>query len=404
MPIELNGAGEEVVGPIREALKSAQKARTVLFPTSESPPASSEIPPLEGAAGKLLGVNATEDGLEFKDPAEAGAGSFTDLDDAPSAYTGQAGKMVVVNEEEDGVEFSDPPPDVTGEFVDLENPQTVSGVKTFASSPRSTGEPDDDTSLLTRKQAGLLKFPHLNPAGSWFIRERMEYFANGGTESGNIGELGFSSSGAISYGGAYAFPTGRTVVLITGSTTDDSIGIFKPFATQIERLTALSCYFVTDFPSSATSAINDCAVWVGWGNGHLSGAAGWLLVGWDTAISPNFLIRKKGDLDAVETVVDTGVPVPTNATYWYPHFAIDIIGNQINNDYLGGGDLVRVIITANTSGMGMSVLYDGTTAPSQPIYTTGPIAEVITRGAQAKRIQMIGFEFRHASGFFLAQH
>ncbi len=127
MPIELNGAGEEIIAPIREALKAAQKARAVLFPASEDPPASSEIPSLEGAAGKMLVVNGTEDGLEFDDVPSGGGGgaeSFTDLDDVPAAYTGQAGKMLVVNGTEDGLEFDDVPSGGGGgaeSFTDLDD-------------------------------------------------------------------------------------------------------------------------------------------------------------------------------------------------------------------------------------------------------------------------------------------
>jgi hypothetical protein len=39
--------------------------------------------------------------------AASGGGSFTDLSDTPSAYTGQAGKYVMVNSTEDGLEFTD---------------------------------------------------------------------------------------------------------------------------------------------------------------------------------------------------------------------------------------------------------------------------------------------------------
>jgi hypothetical protein len=59
-----------------------------------------------GAAGKLVAVNGTEDGLEFVD---APSGSFEGLDDTPADYADAAGKLVAVNSTEDGLEFVDPP-------------------------------------------------------------------------------------------------------------------------------------------------------------------------------------------------------------------------------------------------------------------------------------------------------
>ncbi len=97
MPIELNGAGEEVVGPIREALMSAQKARTVRFPAAESPPGSSELPPLEGAGGKLLSVKASEDGLEFKDPVDAFPAAFTPMRKAGIEHSNLVGSVLEVD-------------------------------------------------------------------------------------------------------------------------------------------------------------------------------------------------------------------------------------------------------------------------------------------------------------------
>lgn len=58
MPIELNGADESVVGPIRESLKAAAKARALRFPDSEATPPSSELPDIATREGKLLGFAA----------------------------------------------------------------------------------------------------------------------------------------------------------------------------------------------------------------------------------------------------------------------------------------------------------------------------------------------------------
>ncbi|MEE4238747.1 MAG: hypothetical protein V2I51_18655 [Anderseniella sp.] len=47
-------------------------------------------------------------GTAWEAPAESGAAAFTDLTDSPAAYTGQQGKLVKVNATEDGLIFGDP--------------------------------------------------------------------------------------------------------------------------------------------------------------------------------------------------------------------------------------------------------------------------------------------------------
>ena len=53
--------------------------------------------------------HADWDVLAEKGEAGGGAEAFTDLTDAPNAYSGAAGKAVIVNGSEDGLEFGDPP-------------------------------------------------------------------------------------------------------------------------------------------------------------------------------------------------------------------------------------------------------------------------------------------------------
>lgn len=100
---ELNGADEATVGPIREALKASEKARSLRFPAAAAAPPSAEMPSLVGAAGKSLVVNATENGVDFAN--SVGATDFTALGDVPSSYVGQAGKKVIVKATEDGLDF-----------------------------------------------------------------------------------------------------------------------------------------------------------------------------------------------------------------------------------------------------------------------------------------------------------
>jgi len=58
-----------------------------------------------GQAGKVVAVNSGETALEFI-AGGGGASAFTDLSDAPSAYTSQGGKYVRVNTGETGLEFA----------------------------------------------------------------------------------------------------------------------------------------------------------------------------------------------------------------------------------------------------------------------------------------------------------
>ena len=142
MPIEINGADEATVGPIREALKAAALHSPTFTGTPAAPTAATatnntqvattafvhnaladagagvttfialtDVPATyTGQAGKLVAVNAGADALEFVDPPSGGgAADFTDLGDAPASYTGQAGKMVIVKATEDGLEFDDVP-------------------------------------------------------------------------------------------------------------------------------------------------------------------------------------------------------------------------------------------------------------------------------------------------------
>ncbi len=60
----------------------------------------------EGAAGMVVAVRATQDGLEFVVPSGgSGSSNFLDLTDTPNSYVGQHGKAVVVNDAEDGLDF-----------------------------------------------------------------------------------------------------------------------------------------------------------------------------------------------------------------------------------------------------------------------------------------------------------
>lgn len=72
---------------------------TIAFPSLSDVPGD-----YTGAAGWLVKVNATEDGLEFVDP-DLGTIGFLNLTDSPASYTGQGGSLVTVKSSVDGVEF-----------------------------------------------------------------------------------------------------------------------------------------------------------------------------------------------------------------------------------------------------------------------------------------------------------
>lgn len=76
-----------------------------------------------GAAGKIVTVNVSEDGLEFLDPSGIPI-AFIDLTDVPASYAGAAGQAVLVNGTEDGLEFGA----LASAFIDLTDvPASYSG-------------------------------------------------------------------------------------------------------------------------------------------------------------------------------------------------------------------------------------------------------------------------------------
>jgi len=87
-------------GDGRGAWAAATGGASAFTDLTDAPPAYT------GEAGKYVRVNATEDALEFAAGGGGGAGVFTDLTDVPSAYTGGAGKIVRVNSTEDALEFA----------------------------------------------------------------------------------------------------------------------------------------------------------------------------------------------------------------------------------------------------------------------------------------------------------
>lgn len=100
-PDAYTGAGGKVVGvkATEDGLEFGDLVSTFLD-LSDAPDAYT------GAGGKVVGVKATEDGLEFvTGGGGGGASAFTDLSDAPDEYTGAGGYAVTVKSDETGLEF-----------------------------------------------------------------------------------------------------------------------------------------------------------------------------------------------------------------------------------------------------------------------------------------------------------
>lgn len=293
---------------------------------------------------------------------------------------------------------------VTGVAVGLTGNQTKSGTLTFASSPRSTGTPATDNDIPNRKQIELRRLPFLRPNDAFQVRMRSDYFICGTTASGDIGEWGWTSSVPITYtlGLGEGFASGRGVTIVTGATSGNTANLEKfQGMSGLERYTATTFYIVTKHPSDSGTAVTNAAVWVG----HKDGATGKVLVGWDTSVSPNFLIKHQGSAGGTtETVIDTGVPVPTGQTFWPPQFAITIIGQYFNETYLGGGQNLRVIIAGATTGGSIPTLLDQTYTPPDAIYGNSFHVGVTTRAAQAKTLYFAGIEIHHGGPFSFGQH
>ncbi len=66
MAIELQGAAESVVGPVRESIGAAKKTQAVTFPDAEESPVN-DIPISATRAGKILGFDSNGD-LTLFDP------------------------------------------------------------------------------------------------------------------------------------------------------------------------------------------------------------------------------------------------------------------------------------------------------------------------------------------------
>jgi hypothetical protein len=285
--------------------------------------------------------------------------------------------------------------------------QVISGLKQFATSPRSTGNADADTSLITRKQVDLRRLRATRPLDRWMLRERLEYFVRGSTASGDIGEWGWTSSvgagGSLSYGGTGAFATGRTVQLSTGGTINTTVEVRKAIGSTMERASILSMFLEIDpVAAGTTSPITNAAVWFGWNDGGAFGRH--VMAGWDTAEHENFQIKVRGSYDAEETVIDTEVPLASMVPpYWPVSIVLDVIGSFINDQVLGNTEAHRISLLTSVDWIEILERYTAT-VPASQIDGTNIFCRITNRAATNKVIRLTGVEVLHGSGTPYGQH
>jgi hypothetical protein len=285
--------------------------------------------------------------------------------------------------------------------------QEKSGTLTVTSPIVSTGTPTQGNHLLNRDQADRRRLRATRPLDRWMLRERLEYFVRGSTASGDIGEWGWTSSvgagGSISYGGAGAFATGRTVQLSTGATINTTVEVRKAIGSTMERASILSMFLdMAPVAGGTTSPITDAAVWFGWDDGGALGRH--VMAGWDTAVHGNFQIKVRGSYDAEETVIDTEVPLASMVPpYWPVSIVLDVVGSFINNQVLGNAEAHRISLFTSVDWIEILERYTAT-VPASQIDGTNIFCRITNRAATNKVIRLTGVEVLHGSGNPSGQH
>jgi hypothetical protein len=277
--------------------------------------------------------------------------------------------------------------------------QVISGLKTFATSPRSTGAADADTSLMTRLQVDRRSLPFLRPTDAWQLRPpRCEYFLGGDTTSGSIGDWGWGCSSPPSYGlGEVAMPPGRATLLTTEAIAGSEVHLSKDFSgSTTERYSAISFFIECGVPIYDLCSVIESEVWVGYGLDPMNTNNGRILVGWKKSFSPNFLIWMKSDTNGdLAVYLDTGVPVPTGQTYVPATFVITIVGDLLSYS-IYGQQRTRVIIAGVQTNETAVTFVDDYFGGVHAIYGSTLNAIVKTEVNKAKRLNVFAVEWRHA--------
>jgi hypothetical protein len=277
--------------------------------------------------------------------------------------------------------------------------QVISGLKTYATSPRSTGNADADTSLMTRKQVDLRRFPFLRPteAGQW--RQVLENFAGGTLTSPTIGNWNWSANldgGSITEA-VNTLVSGRGLNLATAAVAGSRLSLYRAIgASGAEDLSAVTFQLRNYFLDSPSSLLTGGAVWMGWRDSDLdSGSEGRFEVGWDWAESPNILIRQQGSAGASPLVViDTEVPIPNDISWAQPTLSITLIGRYVAGYFGGTADKRRVII-AGPQPISTQVILDVEVTPSAIVYNNRLFVDVMTNAAETRAVILQGIELYH---------
>lgn len=290
-----------------------------------------------------------------------------------------------------------------GLYVALTGNQTVSGVKTFASVPKSTGTPGGDATEVLNMRQTIVKGLTFTEPTAVHSRVRREYFSKSGTTTGDIGDWGwesyFTGSGAVAFG-AGSFVSGRWLALSTGATSGNYSTIYKRVSTGAQDNNAVKFYLTAAKSGSTASPQVDAAMWVGWDDS--AGDNGYWLVGWDLSESPNVRIKLKSSSTAATSVIDTGIAVSALTVAWWPtQVTVTLVGGSFNSAILGGTDS-RVIVAANPSSQNMQVLYDAAVTVPE-IFNSTLTVRLIARAANAKTVSVGGVEVWHTSPFVVPQ-
>lgn len=227
------------------------------------------------------------------------------------------------------------------------------------------------------------------------IRFRADYFMRGSLTPGDIGEWGWdrslTGSAYLGFGGGNrtASPSGRCIMLLTGATSGSIARMFLAQAqTNIWQAIASTFHFATFSPGQANSSILvDGAAWVGYSDQNLDTGGQYLLFGWDTAMSANYLIRYKNGVS--ETVIDTGVSRRLGDFSEVRH-SVTIVGG--NFDSIGS----RIIVTTSINGSTSPDTFT-TAIPFVNIFNHRYLAIAKNNAAIDKYLGLSGLEIRHKS-------
>jgi hypothetical protein len=280
---------------------------------------------------------------------------------------------------------------------------TIAGAQSFTGALTLTeAQQTAASAAVTRKLADMQSFPFLRPTETSIMRRKLDSFLTGNTTSGNIGDWGWSlvTNGTPVVGIPETFAVGKGINIPTGATIGNKSELTKgTFGSNSHVSSAVSFHVGSSFAKDSggtplqTSIVNNAKFWAGWiDSSTLAGSTGLLLVGWDTSISANLLIREKSSAGGAETTTDTGIAVPS-AVFWIrPCFTFTIIGSTLNN-YLTGVAQNRIIVSGRANGSSSFVkLVDANANAGIVVYNSQLLIYGEALNANSKAIYVSGVE------------